>query len=433
MTLEDFALSTLRRETRALGTRLARVRPFALTMPMVWAAGVPADAKTAVERHLCRGRRELRTLLRSYLRWLAGAKGRKTAAEAQRRFSFLKLKFNVVLTQFDIFADVFTQRGEHGHGVWLAGLDALAADALALPGGFFEPPPVVTYLDRGHGAAIRRARTRLPGGGKNPVTVIRIPRERMVGSGIAASLVHEVGHQGAAFLGLVPSLRRVLQAEQRRWRGDARCSWFLWERWISEIVADFWALARLGVVATQGLMGVMSLPRPFVFRIDAGDPHPAPWIRVKLSTAAGAVLFPHSQWRRLSRLWESFYPKTGLDARRQRVLRSLEVTLPRLIRLLAEHRPASLGGASLVEALAVAGRRPQRLRSLYLAWRETPRVLLEVPPTLALAVLGQARQDGALEPREESRMVAKLLNHWALRQAPAGRPARVPKTVAKAA
>ena len=76
----------------------------------------------------------------------------------------------------------------------------------------------VCYLDRGVGAAIRRARTRLPGGGDNPAAIIRVPRERMVGGGIASSLVHEVGHQAAALLGLVSSLRPVLRAQ----RGDAR-------------------------------------------------------------------------------------------------------------------------------------------------------------------------------------------------------------------
>ena len=58
----------------------------------------------------------------------------------------------------------------------------MAADALRLSDGYFEAPPVVCYLDRGHGAAIRRARTRLPGGGESPVAIVRVPRERMIGS-----------------------------------------------------------------------------------------------------------------------------------------------------------------------------------------------------------------------------------------------------------
>ena len=73
----------------------------------------------------------------------------------------------------------------------------------------------------------------------------------MVGSGIASSLVHEVGHQGAALLDLVGSLRPLLQALQRGTGGQAQV-WQLWERWISEIVADFWSLARVGVAATMG-------------------------------------------------------------------------------------------------------------------------------------------------------------------------------------
>ena len=60
-------------------------------------------------------------------------------------------------------------------------------------------------------------------------------------------------------------------------------------------------LATLAVLAAQvrpedrvlepsagtGLMAVVSLPRPFVFRLDMEDPHPFPWIRVKLSIAMG--------------------------------------------------------------------------------------------------------------------------------------------------
>src|SRR4029453_15356896 len=149
------------------------------------------------------------------------------------------------------FNNVITQRSESETGVWLSGLDVVSADALALPG-YYAAPPVICYLDRGVGAAIRRARTRLPGGGENPVAIIRVPRERMVGSGIASSLIHEVGHQGAALLKLVPSWRLVFQARQRE--SDQPLVWQLWERWISEIVADLWSVARVGIASTLGLI-----------------------------------------------------------------------------------------------------------------------------------------------------------------------------------
>jgi hypothetical protein len=41
-----------------------------------------------------------------------------------------------------------------------------------------------------------------------------VPRERMVGSGVASSLVHEVGHQAAALLDLTNSLRPSLRGMQ---------------------------------------------------------------------------------------------------------------------------------------------------------------------------------------------------------------------------
>lgn len=300
-------------ETRALLTRLARVKPFVLQETMVPAAAISPAAQIGIEQFLAKGRSDLRQMALAYLQWLESDEGRRSPpAQAQSRYVLLRLRFNAVLDQFDTFADVLTQRSEHEMGVWLSGLDVAAADALALPG-CYDAPPVICYLDRGHGAAIRRARTRLPGGGQNPVAIIRVPRDRMVGTGIASSLVHEVGHQGAALLDLIHSIRPTLIGLQR---GDAkqRIVWRLWERWISEILADFWAVAKVGVSGTLGLMGVVSLPRPFVFRVNLDDPHPIPWIRGKLSCAMGNALYPHPQWGRLAALWESFYPTRELDA-----------------------------------------------------------------------------------------------------------------------
>ena len=148
----------LAREARALLGRLARVRPFALEIPSVLAAAVSPAAQTAVEAHMARGRRRLRKMVLDYLRWLRGPAAQDaTPAEVQARFTFLRLRFNAMLSQFDIFADALVQRTEHESGVRLSGLDAVAADALRISGAAFDLPPVICYLDRGHGAAIRRA------------------------------------------------------------------------------------------------------------------------------------------------------------------------------------------------------------------------------------------------------------------------------------
>lgn len=405
----------LRNEIRALLTRIDRLESFALHTPMVPAAAIPLSAQVAIERHLAAGRRKLRAMVTAYLRWLDSPAGHATPPDqVQRRFSFLRLRFIAILSQLHIFADVLNQRSEHDTGVWLSGLDVFAADALRLPGNFYDPPQVICYLERGPGAAIRRARTRLPGGDPNPVAVIQVPRERMIGSGIASSLVHEVGHQGAALLDLIPSLQPVLQ-QRISAAGADRQAWECWKRWISEILADLWSVARLGATATVGLMAVVSLPRAFVFRVNLDDPHPAPWIRVKLSCAMGAMLYPNPQWAALSRIWESYYPRAGLDPDRQRLFAALEGCLPEFVLLLLDHRPATLRGNRLGQIIALPDRHPARLREAYRRWRSSPSLIRQAPPSSAFAVIGQARLDGEVGAVEESKLLADLLRYWALR------------------
>jgi len=410
------ASTLLANEARALLTRVERVKPFALQMTMVAAATISPAAQTAIERHLAEARRKLRQSVQRFLRWLQSAEAhRAPPSELQRRFTVLRLAFNLVLSQVDIYADVLTQRSEHDHGVWMAGLDAVAADAIKLPLANYHPPPVICYLDRGVGAAIRRARTRLPGGDLNPVAIIRVPRERMVGSGVASSLIHEVGHQAAALLGLVDSLRRTLRAQQER-SDSTRMLWQWWERWISEIVADLWAVAKVGIGATLGLLAVVSLPRPFVFRVNLQDPHPMPWLRVKLSCAMGQALYPDRQWQDLAKVWESFYPTTRLDPSIQNLIASLQAHMPRFVGLMLSHRPASLRGAALHEALVDPQRQPNRLRRHYRAWLQRPQVIGAQAPAFAFAVISQARADGKIHPRQESDLLAGLLKEWALRR-----------------
>jgi len=415
MAITPYALWSLSQEARALLTRLARVRSFALVEPMLPAANLLPATQDAIERHLVLGRHQLRHAARHFLEWLRGPAARESTSEqAQRRFTLLKLRFNAVITQFDLFNDVISQRSENETGVWLSGLDVVSADALTLPGGYYDVPPVICYLDRGIGAAIRRARTRLPGGGSNPAAIIRIPRERMIGSGIASSLIHEVGHQGAALLDLVNSLRPVLQELQRK-RPAEQAIWRLWERWISEIVADFWSVARLGISSTMGLKGVVSLPRAFVFRLNVDDPHPVPWIRVKLSCAMGEAIYPHPQWKRLADLWQSYYPIDTLDPERRQLLTQLQESLPAFVAVLMNHRPRALHGRTLIEALDVSARQPAKLSALFRSWNDAPEQMYRAAPTLVFAVLGQASADGQLTPEDESALLAKLLTHWALR------------------
>jgi hypothetical protein len=415
MDVRSSALRLLDQEVRALGTRLERVQPFALQETMVSAAAPAAKAQAAIDIQIRGDKQKLRRQIAGYRAWLDTPEAKQgPIARAQRRLTFLRLRFNAILSQVDIFADVITQRSEHETGVWLRGMDEFAADALALPGNYYRLPCVVCYLDRGQGAAIRRARTRLPGGSANPVAVIRVPRERMIGgSGIGSSIAHEVGHQGAALLDLVNSLRPELRRAQQRHDGRGQ-AWHMFERWISEIVADLWSVSRVGIASTLGLMGVVSLPRVFVFKVSADDPHPIPWIRVKLSCAIGKALYPDPQWDLLAGIWDRFYALSSLNVEQRRVFTLLEATLSDFVQLLLEHRPESLQGVSLFEALHGKDRTPARLRTSLESWRANPEAMLASPPSLALAAISQAKSDGVLSPEAEGEAVSRLLTHWAL-------------------
>ena len=149
-------------------------------------------------------------------------------------------------------------------------------------------------------------------------------------------------------------------------RFTSLCRGDLWERWISEIVSDFWSIARVGVVSTLGLIGVVSLPRPFVFRINVDDPHPTPWIRVKLSCAIGDGLYPHPQWQTSGGASGSPTTRSLISTTSARkLLARLQQSLPEFVATLIDHRPQALRGRSLREAMKVEQRTPGRLAALF--------------------------------------------------------------------
>lgn len=191
-------------------------------------------------------------------------------------------------------------------------------------------------------------------------------------------------------------------------------AWNLWERWISEIVADLWSVGRVGIASTLGLIGVVSLPRAFVFRVNTNDPHPAPWIRMKLSAALGRVLYPQPAWNRLIGLWESYYPLRYASENQREVLLLLDRTIPELVHLLVHHRPPALRGHSLREALETDELHPERLRALLSHWRREPGHMYRTRPIVVFAAIGQGRVDGRITPEEESTVIGKLLSHWAV-------------------
>ncbi|MBV8835691.1 MAG: hypothetical protein JO000_04075 [Alphaproteobacteria bacterium] len=164
----------------------------------------------------------------------------------------------------------------------------------------------------------------------------------------------------------------------------------------------------------MGLINVVSVPRPFVFRLNPDDPHPPPYVRVKLSAAIGDALYPQPAWRRLVALWESYYPIDRLDAAQRRVFDDLERSIPVLVNVLLNHSPPALKGDTLMKALDTDELQPERLRRLLGSWRADPQGMYRTRPIVVFAAIGQGRADGRLAPEEESVVITKLLTYWAM-------------------
>lgn len=398
----------LEQEARALVARLEGIKPFVLQETAVAAAALSPAAMSRIEDYLIGGRLDVHRKASEFLWWLRGPGRNAPPEECQRRFWSLRFTFQVTLAQLDLFSEVVTQRSEHDNGVLLSGLDVAAAEALLVPG-LDDPPPIVCSLHAGLGGTIRRAGTGLPGGGASPVALVRIPRERMVGFGVASSLVHEVGHQAAALLGLVEPLRAEVRSLGCVRRSPA---WSLWERWISEIVADLWAIGRIGIGSTLGLLGLVSLPRGLVFQLP--QVHPAPWVRVLLSCAIGDRLYPDRQWGALARTWRQLYPPPAARAPYAATVQQLCDSVPDLVQVLVRHRCDRLGGRTLGAVLRNPRVAPQALLRRFSTWAAYPGSMTTDPPTVAFAVLGQARASGHLTPERESLLLRELITHWAV-------------------
>jgi hypothetical protein len=131
----------------------------------------------------------------------------------------------------------------------------------------------------------------------------------------------------------------------------------------------------------------------------------------------GRALYPHPQWDALSKLWESLYPLQEASPEARTIFTLLEATLPEFVALLINFRPQALRGKSLKEVMPLAERQPARLAAYYQMWKGSPERMRETPPSLAFAVIGQAKADGKISPEAESRLLTDLLSYWALRSA----------------
>jgi hypothetical protein len=99
-------------ETRAMLNRLQTVQSFSLNTPMVMAAAVSMEAQVEINRHLATIAYDLRRRLLAFIHWIRSPQSQSvSAAEAQARYTLLKLRFNNLLDTRSIFSPTCSCNG----------------------------------------------------------------------------------------------------------------------------------------------------------------------------------------------------------------------------------------------------------------------------------------------------------------------------------
>ena len=110
------------------------------------------------------------------------------------------------------------------------------------------------------------------------------------------------------------------------------------------------------------------------------------------------------------------YPLAGLRPQLLAIIAELRATMPDLVSVLVEHRPRAAAGLvarrGAPQPGAATGR---RCCERFSVWEADPSRMALAPPTVAFAVLGQARASGRLSPERESALLRRLIGAWAVR------------------
>ena len=181
-----------------------------LAAPGAWRA-LERYLNTAVESAMRASLERLRRQCDVLKARLAAAETERELAGVQRELLAFRRRYFAVETMLDFYGDAINTRTNPEVAACLNACDWLARESLRM---LLEPlgratPPVLTYIDKGRGAAILRANLRLwDGRSLSPVAAVRLARHNLLRP---TSLIHETGHQAAHLLDWVRELAAALE------------------------------------------------------------------------------------------------------------------------------------------------------------------------------------------------------------------------------
>lgn len=311
---------------------------------------------------------------------------------------------------FGLFFDVFSQRGSR-FAPALAACDAVAADCFAVvrravPG--LLPPVLVkplTYLEYNFSPATYRRGVLLRRllGERNPFPLVRVPYERLESPWGMGVLLHEVGHNLQADLGVWQETENAVRARVLRLTRDP---WLtrIWTRWHKEIFADLVALLLGGPASARSMKDFLAYPAGRVLSFRPLSSHPVPFVRAfLLAEMLRRMGFPEDA-RRNEEIWRRLYgPHLARARTPRRLLETAHRLVPHVVDEIAYQPRRGLAQHALADAVPFRASDERRIRE-------------------AGAEIGRGRLPGDLSPR-----FAPSAARWALerRLAPPEAIARV--------
>ncbi|MEV8214364.1 hypothetical protein [Leifsonia sp. NPDC077715] len=299
-----------------------------------------------------------------------------------RRLQRVRRRYGQVETVVSFYADAVNTRTNPTLGTHMRALDRIAVTSMrsVLDPMGQQVPPVLTYVDKGLGAAILRAGVRLWDGRRSPAAAIKVTRHNLYRP---TALVHETGHQVAHLLGWNREASAAMGAVLA---DDPELSRH-WRSWTSEITADAYAFVHCGYAAVAALHDVVANEIESVLQLVPGDPHPVSYIRVLLGVEMCRRAYGAGPWDDLAAAWKATHPLARAVPSVGDVLARSTARLPELVDALLSRPCEAFGARSLttmvdpqrvapaeLEKLAAASG-PSLFTSSYLVDREQLRIV----------------------------------------------------------
>jgi hypothetical protein len=227
---------------------------------------------------------------------------------------------------FGLFFEVFGQRGS-SFAPALAACDAIAADCfrvvrVAAPGVLRGPLlKPVTYLEHSISPATFRRGVLLSRllGERNPFPLVRVPYERIESPWGMGVVLHEIGHNLQADMGVWQETRNAVQ---RRVLSASGSPWItrIWGRWHKEIFADLIALLLGGPASAQSMMDFLAYPAARTMTFRPMGVHPTAYLRAFVLAHMLERMGFGDDARRARVVWGEMYSRHAAHARIPRAM-----------------------------------------------------------------------------------------------------------------